>query len=305
VAKAGDNGYINTYDARRPGEYLRDMEDGDLRGEAYRTSVQKFLDGALSGAKSTGEAEPGEAEGLEELQRYIRQDYNGGVLTPTIEPITRRTVLSLQHLANPTSPSAQDQDLDQDQDLIPSPQMRQIAASSHARMNLRYLLRAANPLDIAPFIRAPQEFGLPSTHAGMDGGLAWVSRELEAMDREQRRAAATQEAEQEEVKGEEAERASPAKKARTDASTEADTDGTGAREASSPLSTAPSTPIPATATATSTAIPLYRAERLKAIRLEILALCKFFPLTGLKPLSKALADKMLPVNVRGLLSAPE
>jgi hypothetical protein len=139
----------------------------------------------------------------------------------------------------------------------------------------------------------------------MDGGLAWVSRELEAMDREQRRAAATQEAEQEEVKGEEAERASPAKKARTDASTEADTDGTGAREASSPLSTAPSTPIPATATATSTAIPLYRAERLKAIRLEILALCKFFPLTGLKPLSKALADKMLPVNVRGLLSAPE
>jgi hypothetical protein len=43
---------------------------------------------------------------------------------------------------------------------------------------------------------------------------------------------------------------------------------------------------------------------LKRMRLELLALTKFYPLAALRKMDKASAEKLLPPNVRALMTRP-
>lgn len=303
------SGYLNTYEGRRPEDWLRDMADGDVRGEAYRTSVQKFLEGAVRSAeevpkiKKDTDSTPTEdlinIDGTSELERYINHRYNNGVLSSEVDDVSPRVRLSLQQLKS--SSSSTDTAQSTSTPIIPLSQIRALAESSHARITLRHLLRPTNPLDIAPFILAPEEFSLTGRHQGMDGGLGWVGSELERLTR--KREAEKDQGKKRKIEAMEVDDEEPTPK-RTRKEVENSISST--RAGSSPLSAAPSpTPHIVDNSKPQVSPMSEEAQQMKALRLEILALCKFFPLTGLKPLSKAQADRVLPQNVRALLSAPE
>jgi bromodomain-containing protein 7/9 len=70
---------------------------------------------------------------------------------------------------------------------------------------------------------------------------------------------------------------------------------------SSPLSQAPESPKPSP----SSGFGIDREEALRAMRLELISLSKFYPLAALKKMSVEEAGRLLPPNVRGLMTVQD
>jgi bromodomain-containing protein 7/9 len=279
---------------RQPIDYMREFATGDVTGEAYTRSIDRFIQGAIAGRTKPDhiKADPDsmavdikpdpDSIGLEE---YVRENYGYGILSKDFEqrPTIRRTIKQATDtgLQLAKSPTTND-----------SNELEQMARASFARIALRHMTRHTNALDIVPLIRIPGEF----TWQGIGGkgdidiGLKWVAeyqaraqKVIEKQNGKRRRDASPHDI---------------AKKPRIE-----EVPST----ASSPLSAAPGSPVkepqPMGPTSFDSDLDLNDGENgMKRIRLELLALTKFYPLAALRKMDKAQAEKLLPPNVRALMT---
>lgn len=327
--------FVNTFDGHldiQPKEVLSEVMFGDVTGEAYARSVRAFVVGAMQSAseETDEDVKPDvSAAGLDtiSLSEWVDQNWRGGVLES--RPVIRtRQVLEDLYALTATAYSVSE-----------VPERRnaalKIAEEEYARQALKYMTRPTNELDILPLLKDPSEFLYPGIggRASVANGMAWVCKEVPRLNEKlkARRVAlmANGAGKRKREETEDPDRASSSglaedakmidatepetKKAKVDTTTPAVITST----ASSPLTQPPGTPPPerpATesavkaetsktpvdtqpATSTSTEDP-----ELKQLRLELSALCKFYPLHSLKKMSRADAERLLPANVRGLMS---
>ncbi|WVW82381.1 hypothetical protein I302_104388 [Kwoniella bestiolae CBS 10118] len=328
-------------------DWVREMiNGGDVRGEAYLSSVSKFVEGAMRGASGSEldstNGPVGGVNGVEKedeppikqdddkdimpLNEYVLKNYHDGVLSKSIPRKVYHQTIS--HLSKP---------------LDERPQwIRELTSAAYARLALREMTSPTNPLDIKPLLRLENDFlhqGVGARIGGSQGikmGLEWTGGEIGRLDRELR----------EKIRKEQEERSMAEQK-------KGDTQGEGKRKredeegedeegnkkvkletnlpvpvsaTSSPLSSAPGSPStkpmdidpkPDTitngittsglSTTTTPAVPIDPGDTasLRKLRLELVALAKFYPLPALKKMRDYEALKLLPFNVRSLMIVPE
>ena len=281
--------FVNLFEEaqnRQPIDYIREFATGDVTGEAYTRSIDRFIKGAIAGRSKSDDIKPDQdAVGLEE---YVQENYGYGILSKDFEqrPVIRRTLEQFSDMgaseAVRVKPEASG-----------LANLEEMARSSFARTALRQMTRHSNALDIVPLIRMPGEF----TWQGIGGkgdidiGLKWVAeyqaRAQKGLDEQSsKRKRAT----------------SPDTDAKKKPRIE-DPNST----SSSPLSAAPGSPVKESQamgpTTFNSDIDMNDGENgLKRIRLELLALTKFYPLAALRKMDKAQAEKLLPPNVRALMT---
>ncbi|WVQ82550.1 hypothetical protein IAT38_004679 [Cryptococcus sp. DSM 104549] len=327
---------VNIYDAplkRTAGDWVREICTGDVVGEAYLDSVERFVRGAMvSGAASEASVpretkreptpgsstEPAEDDRLP-LNEYVATTFHSPLLTTGPRALVARTLSDLSLPASSRPPT-----------LLP------IARAAYARVALRHLTSPANPMDIKPLLREEADFMFHG-YGGKNGvtqGLEWTGKELGRLVGVQQRAR------ERKLALEAGEEAGSSKRKRADVEDGAEDaalkrikveQGDGVTStASSPLSSAPPSPaekppLPtrsaAKAVGTTVAKPELPAEKaagaekaqaeeavtdeeLRRLRLELVALSKFYPLPALKKMTKEEAARLLPVNVRGLMCKP-
>lgn len=280
--------FVNLFEEpynRQPIDYLREFATGDVTGEAYTRSIDRFIKGAIAGRTKSEETKPDpDSIGLEE---YVQENYGYGILSKDFEQRgTIRTALQgVKHLGERSHDSIKSETSEMTD-------LQQMARAAYGRTALRHMTRDSNALNIVPLIRAPGEF----TWQGIGGkgdidiGLRWVAEyQQKAQNRKTKR---NREGSPSPEKN---------KKPRLDDVASA---------ASSPLSAAPGSPVKAPAVSTVMAPTTFESvldvndgeEGLKRMRLELLALTKFYPLAALRKMDQASAERLLPPNVRALMT---
>lgn len=356
--------FVNVHDNGPPAaEYLENLALGNVRGEAYVNSVQRFIDGALKGAEERSaacqmKAEEGEATGVDHeaaLWDYASNEWHNGVLHSDVSRTAQRAVKALSEQ---------------------TPEAVEKAQNAYARIALSKLTSPMNPLNIQPLLREPADFMYVGVggKSGVKESLEWVGNEI-ARVIEERKAKAEFEAKpktEPEVKpkiepngdvvmaepvsnkrpaededGGDAKRVkvegvpngvpatlAPAAATLTPAPPAAVAPPAApaavappAAPAAAPAPAAPAaapvaqtpTPVatPATAPPAKPAAPAVPGTALSApaaapavddedglrkLRLELVALTKFYPLACLRKMSKEDAARLLPANVRNLMT---
>lgn len=280
---------INIYDGplrRTAGDWVREMATGGVIGEAYLDSLNRFVKGAMKeGADKdlSGEQDTKPKLGSDQLplDEYVMTSYH----TPFLQTPTRQTIhTTLDHLS-PLSPRPDN--------ILP------LAKAAYARVALRLLTGPSNPMDIKPLLREEGDFMYQGVggKSGVNVGLEWtggeLSRLIEKMNvRKQYLAGKRKREEGNEVEGE-------IKRIKMEADSAVITD----KPSLVSESVTSHAPQPGDA-AVSEEPEKISDEELKRLRLELVALSKFYPLPALKKMSKEEAAKLLPVNVRGLMCRP-
>ncbi|KAK8865985.1 hypothetical protein IAR55_001135 [Kwoniella newhampshirensis] len=302
---------VNIYDEplrRTAGDWVREMCTGDVRGEAYLASVEKFVNGAMVSA-STSSMVKGRDSGNEmPLDEYVFTKYHDGLLSSGPRKIVASTLKSLN---SPNQPSYLDK----------------IARHAYARVALRQMTSPANPMDIKPLLREESDFLFQGVggKTGVKAGLEWTGFQIAKLDKEQRQAREKAEGTKRKRQADEEGEMNTSKRVKVEG--EPGMNG-GISSASSPLTAPPDSPNPSTRmeidfqssgepnavapkAKTDALADIQKeggsgenAEALKRLRLELVALSKFYPLPALKKMSKEEASKLLPFNVRGLMSRP-
>ncbi|KAK4689729.1 hypothetical protein P7C73_g378, partial [Tremellales sp. Uapishka_1] len=163
----------------------------------------------------------------------------------------------------------------------PAPESKysEIARKAYSRIALKALTAASNPLDIAPLLKSPKDFlyqGIGG-RKGVKEGLDWIGQEI------QRTIAHRQKRKRE--NGEESPGSSPLstlseeqveEKEREDPAVQPDKKE-GGEEGD-------------------------EEEGMRQLRLELVALSKYYPLAALKKMEKERAERYLPSNVKDLMS---
>ncbi|WVQ70873.1 hypothetical protein IAR50_000398 [Cryptococcus sp. DSM 104548] len=251
---------VNVFDGplkRSPGDWVRDMVTGDIVGEAYLDSIDRFVKGAME--SSEGEEKPDYP-----LDEYVFDHYH----EPLLQSSTRRLVHdTLRDLSAPDTRAS----------------YNELGKAAYSRTALRYLTRPANPMDIQPLLREEGDFMYQGVggKSGVNVGLEWTGKEISRLVEKQRRSREEAKANVGDKRKREVEEESEAKKVKTE-------DGTSVLEA---------TLEPKEERTEDEGVT---EEELKHLRLELVALSKFYPLPALKKMSKEDAA-LLPVNVRGLM----
>ncbi|KAL7424741.1 hypothetical protein Q5752_000425 [Cryptotrichosporon argae] len=162
---------------------------------------------------------------------------------------------------------------------LDKPAILATARAAHAHAVLAFINSPLNPLDLQPLLRAPADF----THVGK-GVRAGAEGALRAVGDDIAERAARVAAAHGTKRPAEAEAGGDAKRASTDA---------GAL-----------VPAPVTATHAVQAVESDedKEDAMRRIRLELVALAKFYPLAALCKMSKADAERLLPANVRALMT---
>ena len=299
--------FANIYEdgLRTTGDWLNEMVHGDVLGEAYARSVKKFISGAMAGASTTASSVKIESD-VVPLDEYVVDHWHHGVLRSESSDAMGVTVKRLQALDTGLKdgrPISRDQE-----------RLFASAKNAYARHAMHRLCRPGDPLDIRLFLQDPADFGHQGigTKDNLPKALSWVSRELARIIRSDAPAAQINGTDHGTVNGKRKrvkDEVLPLKKVKLDSS--AIDSG-----ASSPLSEAPLSPRPiavadvAKTNGSGPDLPpglegLDREEVLRRIRLELAALCKFYPLSALKKMSRQDAGLLLPQSVRALMSVPE
>lgn len=363
--------FVNVHDSGVPAaEYLENMALGNVRGEAYVNSVQRFIDGALKGAEERSaacevKAEEGEETGVDPaaaLWDYASNQWHNGVLHSDVSRAAQRTMKALSEEA---------------------PEAVEKAKNAYARIALSKLTSPLNPLNIQPLLREPADFMYVGVggKSGVKESLEWVGNEIVRVAKERQETKPeirTQPQPKVEANGgivmancapsnpnkrpaEESEQgdakrikveglpngSAPATTSAADSSANAASSQSATSAvpqsvvvpptttATAPvvapptapvLSTAPPIPINAPAAAPNVApIPAPTAappaaatpgaatpavpgpavddeNGLRKLRLELVALTKFYPLACLRKMSKEDAARLLPANVRNLMT---
>ncbi|TXT10785.1 hypothetical protein VHUM_02290 [Vanrija humicola] len=271
--------FVNAYDRPSATHWLYNMSLGGVRGEAYNNSVQKFLDGAISSAKANGSKTTDDTASI--LQEYVANKWRGGVLHSDTTRLASDTDAILQN-----------------------------AHDAYSRIALRSLTSAANPLDIQPLLREPSDFlylGVGGK-AGVNDAVSWVGGEINRVSGvrdEARKAAGVSKAD------------TDADVVMADGAESAPANGDAARTGikrrnsdSEPVDAeAKRRKVDAPEAATNGSAPKPPADEtengLRQLRLELVALSKFYPLASLKKMSKEDAERLLPPNVRNLMTQPQ
>lgn len=361
-AKPNPPNYVNLYEdpmGRSSGDWLRDVAMGDLTGEAYLSSVERFVKGAMDGVKErererdsvvksegeeapkgvkevkvevdSEEVKPGIKVGGEEksdptrLDQYIRDHYHSGILSlntshrGTILNTTKQLQSLRQCLAtgHPIPPDLQ--------------KIHTIAQRAYARVAMRALTVPTNPLDMEALLFTKEDF----MHQGVTGraGIAEGFKATTGLLTKAIESASSGGVNGTVVEGGDASVGLGQKRKREDG--EMDISGEGKRAkvklekstrngvesgSSSPLTAVPDSPSPTkrdnnnnngikNGDANGGVIGTTgdgKAEEdehgLRELRLELVSLAKFYPLAALKKMDKASAERLLPSNVRGLMS---
>ncbi|OCF41809.1 hypothetical protein I317_04415 [Kwoniella heveanensis CBS 569] len=354
---------VNLKTAKRPvGDWVREMCTGDTLGEAYLTSVDRFIRGAMASASppSLSQQDSPDRKGEDEkadsahdampLDEYVFKEYQDGVLSSGARHVAFTTFEALNSTC-PPRPSATPSVLfskgstSQAMQYEPSWAVES-ARQAYARYAMKKLTSADNPMDIKPLLRMENDF----LHQGVGGksgvqeGLNWIGNEIERMDKEVR---AELRADEEDADGDKNEAGSSSqgtttsghsaevKRKREDDGMEVEIEQGDYKKAkmeasaSDPQITAPpsscsdsasrssgrltnvppntietnGTTIPSTDANKPSTVPADTPE-LRRLRLELVALSKFYPLPALKKMTKEEADKLLPFNVRALMTVP-
>ena len=267
----------NIYDGplgRRAADWLRDVCTGDVRGEAYLCSVERFVKGAMdSSKKSMSKTQDG---GLR-LDDYVFEKWHNGVLNSRPRLVIQKTLASLSSANDPASHNDPNR-----------ANLLALARGAYHRLVLRNLISPSNPLDIAILLREPSEFGLPGIGGkeGVISGLDWAANEITRMSSDlAAKSKSSKRARSPEV-------TASVKRVRVKLDTDVRSTG------SSPLTAPPDSP-PAT---NRSELILSTEAALRRLRLELVSLSKFYPLAGLKKMDKKQAERLLPENVRKIMS---
>lgn len=326
--------FIDVYDdSAKPkhAERLRERVYGGVEGEAYHRSVSRFIDGAMeSGARNrvgnVEEVHPESDPDHLSLREYVKEYWHSGLLRSTTVTTIDSTIQELKGLHETLSAG---QILNQRQE-----NLLQVVKMEHARQALLQITRPDHPLDIKPLLKEQGDF-LCQGAGGRDGvktGLEWVSNEIARMSKELEEKRLQSGKASSEVNGKvETEEGDANGKRKRES---LDAPGTEVKKlkleenigstTSSPLSQAPDTPPTSTKPldAPSSASPSVdppkigphpldrqpmpsKDDSLKRLRLELVALSKFYPLAALRKMDKSDAERLLPPNVRALMSKPE
>lgn len=341
--------FVNVHDNGAPAaEYLENMALGNVRGEAYVNSVQRFIAGALNGAEERSaacevKADEGEETGVDPeaaLWDYASNEWHNGVLHSGVSRTAQRAMKALSEQ---------------------TPEAVETAKNAYARIALSKLTSPLNPLNIQPLLREPADFMYVGVggKSGVKESLQWVGDEIARVIEERKvkpdvkpkvepngdivmaeAAPSSNKRPAEDEDGGDTKRvkvegmqngapsgpSSPAAPA-TAASASASASPVAGSPAPTTASTAapapPAAPIPATAPApTSTPAPAPASapatpgatsptaapaavddeDGLRKLRLELVALTKFYPLACLRKMSKEDAARLLPANVRNLMT---
>ncbi|WWD17817.1 hypothetical protein CI109_102260 [Kwoniella shandongensis] len=289
---------VNIYDEpmrRTPGDWVREMCTGDVRGEAYLASVEKFVNGAMASGSASSDDVEGKTGDRLPLDEYVFTKYHDGLLSSGPRKIVASTLRSLN---SPHRPSYLDK----------------IARHAYARIALKQMTAPSNPMDIKPLLREESDFLFQGVggKTGVKEGLEWTGAEIARLDAEQRKARETKRKRDSEEHADVKE----SKKVKVEGVPNGGLSG-----GSSPLTAPPGSPnkmeIDEPKPAPSAVINAKadaetqreggngeNMEALKRLRLELVALSKFYPLPALKKMSKEEAAQLLPFNVRGLMSRP-
>ncbi|WVR05948.1 hypothetical protein IAU60_002975 [Kwoniella sp. DSM 27419] len=300
--------FVNIYETpllpRSASQWLRTMCTGDTQGEAYIASVDRFVKGAMDVAKGANDEKDGIADPDRlPLDEYVYEHYQDGVLS---RAAASNSVADIYKRLQPTV------------DGRPA-WAAESAQAAYARMALRDMALPSNPMDIKPLLRKESDFlhfGVGGKN-GIDKGLAWVGDELIKLDNKLRNKGDGMGSGKEEDE---------AKRKRT--SDMMEIEGVDAKRvkvdpapstASSPLSAAPDSPkakdevngsisggaaglAPVKEEREARSTVAISDEEARQLRLELVALSKFYPLPALKKMKWADASRLLPSNVRELMT---
>lgn len=329
--------FVNVHDNGPPAaEYLENLALGNVRGEAYVNSVQRFIDGALKGAEDRSavcqvKPEEGEATGVDPeaaLWDYASNEWHNGVLHSDVSRTAQRAVEALSEQ---------------------TPEAVEKAQNAYARIALSKLTSPMNPLNIQPLLREPADFMYVGVggKSGVKESLEWVGNEIARVIEERKQKAESEAKPKTEPEVEpkiepngdvvmaepvsnkrpaEDQDGGDAKRVKVEGvpngvpvpSTPAVPAPVAAAPARAPPAAAPApaapalvptaTPAPAAPGAPGTALPAPAAapvddeDGLRKLRLELVALTKFYPLACLRKMSKEDAARLLPANVRNLMT---
>lgn len=271
--------FVNYFDGHldvHPSDTLGQMIFGDITGEAYHRSMREFVGGAIKSAETDGADVKEEKSQIKEeespLEEYVRTQWRGGIFSHPHRTVAKKTLAEIdglrQNLVGAQQPIEQRQQ-----------KLLEVAKGEYARRALQYLARNENQLDLTPLLYVPSDF----MHPGMGGkastkeGIEWVGKQLSGG------------------------LVVPAKPNSVEISTKRqnpdDTTEPDAKriKVSSEEQTASKQIDKATQMAEET-------EEMRRLRLELVALCKFYPLAALAKMNKEDADKLLPANVRPLMT---
>ena len=318
----GPSNFTNLFErplGRMPIDYVRELQNGDSVGEAYSRSVERFVKGAIASRSSPVEVKKEDEENKKAPATHAEQDEDlwdavydtcgAGALSASLG--NRSTVQStLDSLDRLRTILADNQPIPPDLEWIHAK-----AKEAHGRAALHVLTRNTNSLDIVPLIRQPTEFHWQGV-GGKDNipaGLRWVSERMAAHN--------------EYIKSKlEKEKEKPKRESGMDFDGDAAAEAEGEvkrkepegikSDASAPTTTTTTTTTQSDVNGTSEQKPMMPTTQdstidyedgeagLKRIRLELLALTKFYPLAALRKMDKASAEKLLPSNVRLLMTKP-
>lgn len=308
----GPNNFTNLFErplGRMPIDYVRELQNGDSVGEAYSRSIERFVNGAIASRSKSSEVKmeprPAQEEADQDLWDAVHETCGAGALPVTLANrfTVQSTLASLERLR---SLLAKGQTVPHDLEWIHTK-----AKEAYGRAALHVLTRNTNSLDIVPLIRLPSEFHWQGV-GGKDNipvGLRWVAQRMEAHN----------EFIKSKLKRKRDSSPSSDAMATTDAKrlkVEQNESSSSSQEPSG-SSAKPAVPLPTSnptqpndakpmLPTTNDSLPDYEDGEagLKRIRLELLALTKFYPLAALRKMDKASAEKLLPPNVRALMTKP-
>ena len=319
---------------------LSGMLYGDTLGEAYSQSVQAFIAGAQKTAEQSEEVvkDDFKAEAVDEskprldavpkdggrisLSDWVQENWHGGVMNSSVRKTMSNTLQEITGLREALDNGAK---LTERQEAI-----YKVAKTHYARRALRYITRPTDPLDIAPLLVEQGDFLWPGVggKAGVRDGLLWTGNEIvrlaEAIEEERKkgwvedavkiengrkRSISLIDSDQAQENGAKKPRldqpslhtpppTSPNSKAadRAPSGNEGVSDGVKVENGATNGSN--NQVLEAQANGDSTG----RQDELRRLRLELVALSKFYPLAALKKMDKTVADRLLPPNVRALMS---
>ncbi|ORY32317.1 hypothetical protein BCR39DRAFT_464762 [Naematelia encephala] len=272
---------VDIYDedvAKTSGDYVRTMCAGDLQGEAYIRSVNAFVRGAMESSQKTGVGNGDGNDHRMPLDEYVSRYHRGGVLLHPSIAASDEAMAKLQR--RPLDPAVDS-----------------IASRTYAATALHQLTDASNPLDIVPFLREPKDFnhagvaGKSGVQTALDGTAAEIVRLAEEIQAERDKAI----------------KVKPVQNGLNDSLEIKKVELEVASRESSPLSAAPDSPKHTVVESKPIKIEdkkPSREEAMTKLRLELVALTKFYPLAALKRMTPAEAEKLLPMNVRHLMCRP-
>ncbi|WVN85477.1 uncharacterized protein L203_100623 [Cryptococcus depauperatus CBS 7841] len=280
---------VNIYESplrRTAGDWIREMSTGGPVGEAYLASLHSFVKGAMSSTENT-QATRSESESKPivagqdtlPLDEYVANHYHSELLSST----TRSTIHSTLQLINDSSSRP--------------PQYQFMAQAAYARIALRQLTSPNNPMDIKPLLTEESDFMYQGVggKSGVKVGLEWMGAELNRLI-EKQKIITNRETIREvtEIHAEQNEKGYLEKKRKHSGGQVTDKGYTKKAKVEEGTFASLYPIIPNEVT----------EEELKKVRLELVALSKFYPLPALKKMSKEEAARLLPQNVRGLMCRP-